>query len=766
MFSNTLRRRFPLGLGFCSECRRLVIVADNGVTQEHHLNLAELKSCAESVQPAPCPLCRLMWASVQSDIGPAYRNQLLETWPPGHVLLITGILKMKQKDSISISVGEPKGIHTYDHHVTGSIGVLSISANEGTVQSSYMYKSPRLTRYLYLGSHESREIQGTFAELDCLTSQAGDAHSERRNLTITRWLDHCRQAHESCEGKVPRILPPRLVDISDSSNIRLVEMNRGEKGRYVALSYCWGVKTNGQSVHQVKLKQATLNDLKAGMDQSRMTRTHLEGMQVARELGYRYIWIDALCIMQDNKRDWEHSALLVPEIYGNAELTILAGRSDNSRKGFVNLAKWYKPIALPVEVPYAMHPDMVYESSQRRTCRLHLPRNQNLGPAYRRAWCFQEFMLSRRVIAFGMEQLMFKCRENISFEDFFQESLELSQTIPFEMELTRDLVVFECPEKRCASRGWSFPTDRRDKGKQTVCSEQRHSMESALSEWHTIMRIYSTRNIFDPFDCFAALAGVARRYEKALVWATRAKPRYLAGMWETKEFFRELLWKSSEGPLRRPRKGQLPQPSEVIERAPSWSWMALEGSIEVSRPNAYEKPQPCCFPADDTGAWAPRDWGIDLALEEAIRATLPFSIEVRGRPHRVVLSAVPMRSVENIFEAALGYGYEPPSGRAYSIVRRPLYERLIHQGVVLRDGDPPINWPFDIPIAIGLLDIEGEDTTELWALPIALHSVLKVPHEGLLLSKKANGAFRRVGVFWVRQAEIFYHTEEQVISIE
>ena len=54
---------------------------------------------------------------------------------------------------------------------------------------------------------------------------------------------------------------------------------------------------------------------------------------------------------------WEHSALLVPEIYGNAELTILAGRSDNSRKGFVNLAKWYKPIALPVEVPYAMHPD-------------------------------------------------------------------------------------------------------------------------------------------------------------------------------------------------------------------------------------------------------------------------------------------------------------------------------------------------------------------------------------------------------------------------
>ncbi|KAH7169935.1 HET domain protein [Dactylonectria macrodidyma] len=422
------------------------------------------------------------------------------------------------------------------------------------------------------------------------------------------------------------------------------------------------------------------------MDQSQMTLTHLEGMQIARELGYRYIWIDTLCIMQDSNRDWEHSARLVPDIYGNAALTILAGRSDDSRSGFVNLANWYKPEALPVEVPYALSQGTVYEPSRRQTCRLHLPRIQNLGPAY-------------RLIAFGMEQLMLKCRETVSFEDSFGESAILDQTIPHEIELSRDLVV-------------------------TICSEERHSLQSALGEWHNVMRIYSIRSIFDPFDCYAALSGLARRYETALAWASyNAKPRYLAGMWETNKFFRELLWRRSREPLRRPRRGQGPQPSKAVERAPSWSWMALEGPS--------------------------KDWGIDLVLDKEIQKSLPFSIEVRGRPRRALLSTVPLRSFDFVPETAPRCSDESTPQRAYPIAPRRMCDRLKHQGVVLKDGESELPWPVsESPIGIGLLGLEGEDNTELWALPTSLHGVLK-----------ANGAFRRVGVLWVRSTEIFIQTK-------
>ncbi|EMD58396.1 hypothetical protein COCSADRAFT_42334, partial [Bipolaris sorokiniana ND90Pr] len=58
-----------------------------------------------------------------------------------------------------------------------------------------------------------------------------------------------------------------------------------------------------------------------------------EALQIIRELGYRYLWIDALCIIQGDKKDWASEARKIAQVYSNAELTIVAGRSEDSAKG-------------------------------------------------------------------------------------------------------------------------------------------------------------------------------------------------------------------------------------------------------------------------------------------------------------------------------------------------------------------------------------------------------------------------------------------------
>ena len=153
------------------------------------------------------------------------------------------------------------------------------------------------------------------------------------------------------------------------------------------------------------------------------------GIQVARELGYRYIWIDALCAIQDVRADWIGQAKLVAQMYGNADLTIVAGRSKDARDGF--LAPTYTPSAPPAALHY--QPAYLPQVSQHypppnlpplSRCWVSLPRGYKIGYLNGRGWCFQEALVSRRQIIYGEEQLSFQCREEIKFEGGHWETID------------------------------------------------------------------------------------------------------------------------------------------------------------------------------------------------------------------------------------------------------------------------------------------------------------------------------------------------------
>jgi Heterokaryon incompatibility protein (HET) len=93
-----------------------------------------------------------------------------------------------------------------------------------------------------------------------------------------------------------------MIDVSrrdlegQPDGVRLHESS-GETGEYTCLSYRWG------GVLPLCTLTCSLDQEKLGIKWSRLPKTFQDAIQVTRLLGIRYIWIDALCIIQDAPAD-------------------------------------------------------------------------------------------------------------------------------------------------------------------------------------------------------------------------------------------------------------------------------------------------------------------------------------------------------------------------------------------------------------------------------------------------------------------------------
>ncbi|KAF4843353.1 hypothetical protein CGCSCA4_v008058 [Colletotrichum siamense] len=146
-----------------------------------------------------------------------------------------------------------------------------------------------------------------------------------------------------------RRLPTRLIDVGfrglgkENDEPRLVItadypplQNPDEDQRYVALSYCWG--PSEKAARQLMTKTSTLKDRLSQIPFSTLPKTHQDALQICTLLGVRYIWIDSLCIVQDDKSDWEREADQMGVVYARAYLTICAGQGNSCLDGFLTRA--------------------------------------------------------------------------------------------------------------------------------------------------------------------------------------------------------------------------------------------------------------------------------------------------------------------------------------------------------------------------------------------------------------------------------------------
>ncbi|KAI0552505.1 heterokaryon incompatibility protein-domain-containing protein [Xylaria curta] len=227
---------------------------------------------------------------------------------------------------------------------------------------------------------------------------------------IRRWLQGCLLHHDDCLQTICGqtidrgehvALPTRVLSVKEPGHVKLLE-SRGLKGRYCALSHCWG-SLNNRPLRTVK---ENLKTHLAGISLSKLPKTFLEAAVITRELGIDYLWIDSLCIVQDDPDDWFREAQVMGSVYEKAILMISAsGSSDSSGGCFV--------AERPEDAPAA---DIYVKTDNEQITRLRIrlisdaPAKPWYGPLASRGWTKQELYLSRRRVFFMPGGMSWACR--------------------------------------------------------------------------------------------------------------------------------------------------------------------------------------------------------------------------------------------------------------------------------------------------------------------------------------------------------------------
>lgn len=337
-------------------------------------------------------------------------------------------------------------------------------------------------------------------------------------------LTECQDKHKFCPSVNISNLPKRIVDIGtgdSSSSLRLHLSGPDEKAPYVALSYCWG------GPQDITTTLMTLQSHTTCLPAEKLPRTIQDAITVTRSLGIRYLWIDALCIIQDDQADKLGEISAMGGVYRNATLTIAAASASAANDGFLQ----DRTPLLMCQLPFYL--------SHREYGSVWLRKPEQVRieePLDSRAWALQESLLSPRILYYATKDLIWKCQTGTS--------VAVKETHnPY----------YQVTNGRLPKETFGFS------GKVNILAQQTRI-------WKDIIKDYSGRKLSLSEDRLPALAGIAAELQK--VW----KDDYVAGMWR-RCLVRYLGWR---------RAGDKEDAKSVTaSQSPSWSWVSFQGSVWV-----------------------------------------------------------------------------------------------------------------------------------------------------------------------------------------
>lgn len=343
-------------------------------------------------------------------------------------------------------------------------------------------------------------------------------------------------------------LPTRVIDVGEMNLRPFLYLSRGEVGVWVALSYYWGGETD------FKLTQATDEAMCGGISLETFPKTLRDSVYITRALGLRYLWIDALCIFQDSKTDWEIEAPKMGEYYTNAILTVVAGTSSSVNEGIFHQREgrknsWNLPWRNDIVNGKPIESVVVLQSYHRTEDLDDLPAPHNCFWA-QRGWTLQEDLLSWRTLSYTSNEIIWQCRTCKSWE-----TGTTTKQGPRETFVRFKQILAEPSPGHATTRS---------------PAQQARIYEA----WYNAVSLYSVRTLTYLEDRLPAISGIAQKI------AIETEDRYFAGLWE-KDMLYGLLWSPNphEGLSKKPRT-DLVQSSHYI--GPSWSWVSLNASIHVN----------------------------------------------------------------------------------------------------------------------------------------------------------------------------------------
>jgi serine/threonine protein kinase len=256
-----------------------------------------------------------------------------------------------------------------------------------------------------------------------------DNHSRDVFKNAKNWLGECTRMHEACRihAVTDMVLPTRLVDTQpdgvDSGAVRIVDSasidREPEPVKYATLSYVWGQK-------DVTLTTDRLQNAQLGLQRQQLSKPLESGIQAAQHLGYRYIWVDSLCIVQDSEDDKRSECTRMASVYRNSALTIVLDQIDKIRSERPAIIEMTPGTVLANANANVLIHNVsavnVNETSDRLSASASLPTSDfsTVGFGWdTRAWALQERLLSHRFLHLCDKQLYWECN-----------SLKASDTFP------------------------------------------------------------------------------------------------------------------------------------------------------------------------------------------------------------------------------------------------------------------------------------------------------------------------------------------------
>lgn len=365
-----------------------------------------------------------------------------------------------------------------------------------------------------------------------------------------RWLRDCEEHHPNCRHEhlsvASKALPRRLVDVGPRDELATCQLFLPSKSsnrvEYLTLSHKWG----GALVY--KLTKATLESMLQGISLDDLPLTFQHAILITRNLGYRYLWIDSLCIIQDDVDDWAFESTTMSRIYSNSVLTIAALWGNNSHTGCY--VERNPLVTEDCHIGEWEHGEVVVRPDG-------LLRGYNVtlvkpNPLLDRGWVLQERFLSPRTLYYGPWELFWECGE-----------YSLSEKKP-ESNMTRWKI--ETIRNR-------FRTIKKPPDLDSTKSQQNPELKNIYKIWTEIRANYWSSQLTHHSDSLVAISGVTTWIQQ------RSGMQFVSGL--CKDFFlRELLWKVNNG-----------DGTSRSTLSPTWSWASVEGARLMSfyHPSRYSK---------------------------------------------------------------------------------------------------------------------------------------------------------------------------------
>jgi hypothetical protein len=286
----------------------------------------------------------------------------------------------------------------------------------------------------------------------------------------------------------------------------------------------------------IKTDKDNLETWKIQIPLAVLPQTFADAVKITRAMNIQYLWIDSLCIVQDDMDDWQNEAALMATIYRNSYLTIAATASKDSSGGCFRPRKPFALVPAEVEPTQHSHPS---EASIFHVDSMHTVIGMLHAPLNKRGWTFQETALSCRTLHFCEDQLLWHCLERTSTED---------GTIDFPGYNTSD-----------TSDKLYVPKLGTKLGLYSNFSDA----EFQRIYWWNVVKEFTSRNLTEITDRLPALSGVITELQE------RTGNRPIGGLWEN-DLPYGLLWQCLSRAMKKPL---------ALSKVPTWSWVSLDGPI-------------------------------------------------------------------------------------------------------------------------------------------------------------------------------------------